>query len=187
MLLFEMKFANPSSSDRTFPGTRIEGRDRCKVMTLATDEFIRRFLIHVLPRGFHRIRHYGLFAKNSCAITPHVPASCLPRRPQQRASRCRRQSQRTSLSVLQRSHDHHRGLGARRDASPSTNRSHDRGLDRHVVTAPKPLRKFVSLASLVAGRSRQRMLKCPTVIPISHATGPRFPHTHQPHRRRRPR
>ena len=32
-------------------------------MTLATDEFIRRFLIHVLPNGFHRIRHYGLLAK----------------------------------------------------------------------------------------------------------------------------
>jgi hypothetical protein len=31
-------------------------------MTLATDEFIRRFLLHVLPRGFHRIRHYGLLA-----------------------------------------------------------------------------------------------------------------------------
>ncbi|MCY1558171.1 putative transposase [compost metagenome] len=31
-------------------------------MTLAADEFIRRFLIHVLPRGFHRIRHYGLLA-----------------------------------------------------------------------------------------------------------------------------
>jgi hypothetical protein len=46
---------------------RIEGSDRYKVMTLATDEFIRRFLIHVLPRRFHRIRHYGLFAKNACA------------------------------------------------------------------------------------------------------------------------
>jgi len=46
---------------------RIEGRDRYKRMTLATDEFIRRFLIHVLPRGFHRIRHYGLFAKGACA------------------------------------------------------------------------------------------------------------------------
>lgn len=31
-------------------------------MRLATDEFIRRFLIHVLPDGFHRIRHYGLLA-----------------------------------------------------------------------------------------------------------------------------
>jgi hypothetical protein len=46
---------------------RIEGRDRYKQMTLATYEFIRRFLIHVLPKGFHRIRHYGLFAKSACA------------------------------------------------------------------------------------------------------------------------
>ncbi|MEH2613045.1 hypothetical protein V1293_005334 [Bradyrhizobium sp. AZCC 1693] len=46
---------------------RIEGRDRYKRMTLATDEFIRRFLIHVLPSRFHRIRHYGLFAKSACA------------------------------------------------------------------------------------------------------------------------
>jgi hypothetical protein len=45
---------------------RIKGRDRYKVMTLAADEFIRRFLIHVLPHGFHRIRHYGLLAKSSC-------------------------------------------------------------------------------------------------------------------------
>ena len=36
-------------------------------MTLATHEFIRRFLIHVLPKGFHRIRHYGLFANGNRA------------------------------------------------------------------------------------------------------------------------
>ena len=41
---------------------RAKGRTRRKIMTLATSEFIRRFLIHVLPTGFHRIRHYGLFA-----------------------------------------------------------------------------------------------------------------------------
>ena len=41
---------------------RIEGPAPYKTMTLATDEFIRRFLIHVLPKGFHRIRHYGLLA-----------------------------------------------------------------------------------------------------------------------------
>ena len=41
---------------------RAEGRARQKVMRLAKGEFIRRFLIHVLPTGFHRIRHYGLFA-----------------------------------------------------------------------------------------------------------------------------
>jgi Putative transposase/Transposase zinc-binding domain len=45
---------------------RADGRARYKVMTLATNEFIRRFLVHVLPKGFHRIRHYGLLAKSSC-------------------------------------------------------------------------------------------------------------------------
>jgi len=46
---------------------RAEGPARHKVMTLDTSEFIRRFLIHVLPRGLHRIRHYGLFANASRA------------------------------------------------------------------------------------------------------------------------
>ncbi len=46
---------------------RADGRARQKVMTLATSEFIRRFLLHVLPHGFHRIRHYGLLARPSCA------------------------------------------------------------------------------------------------------------------------
>ena len=41
---------------------REKGRTRRKTMTLDVDEFIRRFLIHVLPRGFHRIRHYGWLA-----------------------------------------------------------------------------------------------------------------------------
>jgi Putative transposase/Transposase zinc-binding domain len=42
---------------------RADGRQ--KVMILATVEFIRRFLIHVLPQGFHRIRHYGLLASGT--------------------------------------------------------------------------------------------------------------------------
>jgi len=46
---------------------RAEDRGRQKVMTLATGEFIRRFLIHVLPHGFHRIRHYGLLASGTRA------------------------------------------------------------------------------------------------------------------------
>ena len=44
---------------------RAKERDRHKTMTLAPDEFIRRFLLHVLPTGFHRIRHYGLFANTA--------------------------------------------------------------------------------------------------------------------------
>jgi hypothetical protein len=41
---------------------RRDGADRQRTMTLSTDEFIRRFLLHVVPKGFHRIRHYGLLA-----------------------------------------------------------------------------------------------------------------------------
>jgi hypothetical protein len=41
---------------------RAKGEARYKLMTLDADEFIRRFLIHVLPDGFHRIRHYGFLA-----------------------------------------------------------------------------------------------------------------------------
>jgi hypothetical protein len=46
---------------------RADGLDRQKLMTLSTGEFIRRFLIHVLPHGFHRIRHYGLLASGTRA------------------------------------------------------------------------------------------------------------------------
>jgi hypothetical protein len=46
---------------------RIEGPGRYTTMTLATAEFIRRFLIHVLPKGLHRIRHYGLLANTGRA------------------------------------------------------------------------------------------------------------------------
>ena len=46
---------------------RADGLAQRKVMTLATDEFIRRFMLHILPKGFHRIRHYGLFANTGRA------------------------------------------------------------------------------------------------------------------------
>ena len=46
---------------------RQDGQARRKLMTLAPGEFIRRFLIHVLPNGFHRVRHYGLFTNTARA------------------------------------------------------------------------------------------------------------------------
>ena len=46
---------------------RIEGPERYQTMTLATDEFIRRFLMHVLPAGFHRIRYYGMLTSSKRA------------------------------------------------------------------------------------------------------------------------
>jgi Putative transposase len=45
---------------------RRTGQARYGTMTLSADEFIRRFLLHVLPKGFHRIRHYGLLASAGC-------------------------------------------------------------------------------------------------------------------------
>jgi Putative transposase len=67
---------------------RIEGTERYKVMTLATDEFIRRFLMHVLPAGFHRIRYYGMLtsskradnvarAREQLALAPVIPIDAI--------------------------------------------------------------------------------------------------------------
>jgi Putative transposase len=42
-----------------------KGKTRYKAVTLSPQEFMRRFLLHVLPGGFHRIRHYGLLANGS--------------------------------------------------------------------------------------------------------------------------
>jgi hypothetical protein len=71
---------------------RRDGPDRQRIMTLAAGEFIRRFLLHVLPTGFHRIRHYGLLAsgvrkanvaraRELLAIVP-VPEDTAPAEPQ---------------------------------------------------------------------------------------------------------
>lgn len=51
---------------------RLKGQHRYKTMTLSADEFIRRFLLHVLPTGFHRIRHYGMLSNAQ-------RKDCLPR------------------------------------------------------------------------------------------------------------
>ena len=54
---------------------RVEGRDRFKTMTLAAHEFIRRFLLHVLPSGFHRIRNAALRTDESDPLLAGVSAS----------------------------------------------------------------------------------------------------------------
>ena len=59
--------ADATSVTFKFKDYRIEGPERYKTMTLDTHEFIRRFLMHVLPKGLHRIRHYGLLANSGRA------------------------------------------------------------------------------------------------------------------------
>jgi Putative transposase/Transposase zinc-binding domain len=76
---------------------RQDGEARRKLMTLAPGEFIRRFLIHVLPTGFHRIRHYGLFANTARAanlakaralLPPPPPAEAAPEAPAKPSTAC---------------------------------------------------------------------------------------------------
>jgi hypothetical protein len=94
--------ADERSVTFTFKDYRIEGPGRYKTMRLAAEEFIRRFLIHLLPRGFHRIRHYGLFASNVragnlaamralialSALLPQVKAAPKPDSAGEPAERC---------------------------------------------------------------------------------------------------
>jgi hypothetical protein len=120
---------------------RLEGRDRFKTMTLDTNEFIRRFLIHVLPSGFHRIRHYGLLA-NACRAedrrtrTPIArgtapPAQTRPARPR----RCQRaEDALPPMSLLRRPHDHHRDVRAGINAAIPSDRPNGCDQDRHVMT-----------------------------------------------------
>ena len=56
---------------------RAKGQRRFKTMQLTADEFIRRFLIHILPTGFHRIRHFGLFANHQRKVNLQLIRQCL--------------------------------------------------------------------------------------------------------------
>jgi hypothetical protein len=66
------------------PGAGLSPGDRSRVMRLATPEFIRRFLVHVLSDGFHRIQHYGLLASSTRkANITKIRALLCVRRPEQ--------------------------------------------------------------------------------------------------------
>jgi Putative transposase len=115
---------------------RVDRRDRQKVMTLATAEFIRRFLIHVLPQGFHRIRHYGL----QHARRQHRPsapsarrASTAQRRRYQLRRNRRAQAALAPVPVLRRPHDRHRDVPARRLAALPSRDFHCSDQDRHIM------------------------------------------------------
>ena len=59
---------------------RTQGKTRHKTMTLSPEEFMHRFLLHVLPSGFHRIRHYGLLAnthRRECIEQARANCLCL--------------------------------------------------------------------------------------------------------------
>jgi hypothetical protein len=121
-------------------------------MTLSTHESIRRFLMHVLSGGFHRIRHYGLLASGSRAAkiagaraarrsVPFRTARCL-RGPSSR----RTPHPATTAPLLRRTHVHHRDLRARQRAKAPTHACADRDQDRHLMM----------LSSLIQRRTEAR-------------------------------
>jgi hypothetical protein len=77
----------------------------------------------VLPKGLHRIRHYGLFAKGACADNVA------------RARKLLASQNLATLSMLRRSHDHHRGVRARGCATVSADSPNEPHQDRHLMTA----------------------------------------------------
>jgi hypothetical protein len=114
-------------------------------MTLATAEFIRRFLIHVLPQGFHRIRHYGLLASGTRAVAkperqPTAPPPIKPSRTVHAAA--------VAWSSL--------GLRARCSAMASADRSDNRHQDRHLMTASQYRKNARRIRCLSAGDGKAR-------------------------------
>ena len=117
---------------------RADGLARRKVMTLATDEFIRRFMLHILPKGFHRIRHYGLFASTGRAANIARLRELLGSMPPagKSASPSQDEPAETGLAampLLRRAHDRHRVFRARNAAAiPRAFPGHHP--DRHVMS-----------------------------------------------------
>jgi hypothetical protein len=127
---------------------RRDGPERYGTLTLSTHEFIRRVLLHVLPKGFHRIRHYGLLAsagrKANLARARDLLAVPPP----------------TETEAAERSsHDHHRGHPEPGSAARTPHRAallRDEG----VVTRPDPVQPRVEAASL---RPASRRVPTPAV------------------------
>ena len=169
---------------------RLEGRERYQVMTLATHEFIRRFLMHVLPAGFHRIRYYGLLASGKRAeniararellTPPIIPVDAI-----KAASTNADQAANTraSLPLLRRPHDHHRAVRTRRNPALSTKPANASDQDRHImitITADQRIATRLvlagsppatpGLASMLAIRRLRSQITRSTCIPARSIT-----------------
>jgi hypothetical protein len=141
----------------TWKDYRFEGRDRHKTMTLAPDEFIRRFLLHVLPKGFHRIRHYGLLARAARRANIARVRELLAAPEPPNATRADDQGHRhganrpsPAMPVLWRAHDRRRDLRARR-RSPRPAVVRTRHPDRGRMTPNTPHHSASPPQTLAAG------------------------------------
>ena len=125
---------------------RIEGPGRYKTMTLATDEFIRRFLIHVLPKGFHRIRHYGLLGQHQPSRKHRARAQAArhavlaPNEPDTpKAAIDEPRVAAASMPVLRRTHDRHRDFRARLRAKAQARATSSGNQDRYLMMPSPPI------------------------------------------------
>jgi hypothetical protein len=126
-----------------FKDYRRNGRARYRTMTLAPDEFIRRFLLHVLPKRFHRIRHYGIarqchlqsqYRSRQRADRRASNSDGSAGRARRRGRGCQRRSRPSlAMPLLRRPHDHRRELWARR-RTPRPAIAGSRSQDRNVMT-----------------------------------------------------
>ena len=150
---------------------RIEGPGRYKTMTLETGEFIRRFLTHVLPKGFHRIRHYGLLASGVRAdnlatmrilLAMDAPAS--KGKGSRQGQTARRRCAGAPLSLLRRPHAHHRDLRGKLPAAQAGTGSR---WDRHVMSRSQALPP--RLLPVSAAASRQAMAALARCIALTRS------------------
>jgi hypothetical protein len=128
---------------------RIEGPGRYTTMTLDVDEFIRRFLIHVLPKGFHRIHHYGPFAGSNRAKTIADVLELLnldPPAAEETSETDPVQPIAHPCPCCGGPHVHHRDFRARLSAASSAERASRRNQDRYLMIANTISRIIVSVS-----------------------------------------
>ena len=140
----------------------MEGPRRYTTMTLATHEFIRRFLMHVLPKGLHRIRHYGLLANGNRATNLVRMRELLNEvsfpepKPGDGAEMVKAEDGPPAMSVLRRADAHHRNLPGRRQAAHSgvTRRAPDRHLMNAEAGPRSPIPLFCHWPQTSPARAR---------------------------------
>ena len=154
---------------------RATGKTRYKAMTLAADEFMRRFLLHVLPSGFHRIRHYGLLANAGRQRASHPGARtaarpCHDRVADTRSDAGRHLAANLRLPALRRGDEHRRDLRPRPTDSCAADIASCSMITGHPVS-----QLSVRFASATADSGRLRLalpqrrstLACPAQIPAA--------------------
>jgi hypothetical protein len=160
---------------------RRNARERYRTMTLEPGEFMRRFLLHVLPKSFHRIRHYGLLASAGRAanITRVRRLLDVPQpegRMQRNGRRCRRALRlAASMSMLRRQDDHHRNLRTRPRPRPRA------AGDEGVMTTNRPSSPCIP----AKGPERRRPDTITRLQPIAcpaPSAAPKSPALQKPHR-----